>query len=1169
MAVTPSGLLKDVRDLAARIEADGRQVPCARTLTAIAELSGALQHDFNLAGVEPIRNKRSACEAKLARQLQYQKRTRSDVEEELQKLKGAKDRGMLRSDVLVKVCLSDPCFNRREVQELLSCDCRAVISASSIDRVRDAFAEMLKMLVRQKVAAQVAVGVSDSKDTPPVYVLHIHDEASMRFRSYDRVEVESFGGRCGGPVFSRGRYSKVQNNAITITTSPGAQPIEWLSELQPLSRKNGLTLATAIGASIEEVMKACTGELSGRKPLRFLHVLVGDGVNTNENSGKRLLQKFMLSGSADNNVQYRLLVWKCSSHQANLVVLVAIAGGLVANPLESNELCGTLSRLYKFLVPAYLDEFTAVLRNMVVATFRVCHDTFSEDTKRHQDTSQALVALYGDAVLPPALMRLRNRDLSSMEHLCPAGTDERVPRKDMFDLLLRLVWLVEEKPVITRFFLFAPCCFALLRMLLLGLPADVFSAGLLGLETESSKRLQAVKAFYSHPGTPKLLRRVCLCLRLTMFATSLAAKKKHRNADVPVIVALGRGEVQERTANLFATIVPLLTNDPVLDAADAFRALLLTLTHLVIRFDMYLRYPTKLWMLTRKYNQELYAIEILDFLHTDDKLLDAGYSALLKREAWSFGNNVEADAVGYMMSTAVQSELAGLFLVATANSLDVERKHALDKQFETTKVTGCATASRNCIIRRYLAVRRDALHSKLDVQRSAKSALTLNVRAIAFERNPEMFTRGRGKMRWEESVSGKDMKAIAHQGDEIALQQYIEEHRGELEAELSDRRHVAKCRAVAASALPLSQDEWLRHLDVNDEEFRGLLRNAHTARRVISERLQPDAEWGAAPRLYPQVCREHGHVPQWSHLKPEFYCFKQTDTFSLVCYVASIGHTVYACPLFSTPVHNEFDLVFQPSFHKSLQSIAVVFAKAGITDDAAAYKLWWVPQRFGIDRVTIRMDGAEPAVPPTRAKSKAKSSHEEHVEPEDDDEFEAFLEKVEGFAARDSDCDSLCSSQDTDQSSSDQANDSESNDEATMPKKAPGTYVVYTNGYFTFTDNKDYPDIKVRVLDRWCTKGFMGVSAKSKTVLPRSFGEERTDCKRSMWVLKAWMLWKSRTNDFCNQRAGRRRLFVKEQEDLRNLIVAASSETAPTSGDVTADSLIAKWAPLVLAPLML
>ena len=180
--------------------------------------------------------------------------------------------------------------------------------------------------------------------------------------------------------------------------------------------------------------------------------------------------------------------------------------------------------------------------------------------------------------------------------------------------------------------------------------------------------------------------------------------------------------------------------------------------------------------------------------------------------------------------------------------------------------------------------------------------------------------------------------------------------------------------------------------------------------------------------------------------------------------------------------------------------------------------------------------------PPTRAKkskSGSKRSHEEYVEEEDDAEFEAYMAKVEGFAARDSECDSLCSSEDTDQSSteeecSDEANHSESSDEAKMPRKAPGTHVVYSNSFFTFTDNPAFPDVKVRVLERWCTKDDMGVSAKSKTVVPAHFGEERSECQRSMWVLKAWMLWKSTTNDFCNLKPRRRRLFAKETLDLRN-----------------------------------
>ena len=66
----------------------------------------------------------------------------------------------------------------------------------------------------------------------------------------------------------------------------------------------------------------------------------------------------------------------------------------------------------------------------------------------------------------------------------------------MFDTLLRLTWLVEEKPVVTRFFLFTPCCFALFRMKLLSMPSCLFTAGVLAKESDSPERIAAVKAFY-------------------------------------------------------------------------------------------------------------------------------------------------------------------------------------------------------------------------------------------------------------------------------------------------------------------------------------------------------------------------------------------------------------------------------------------------------------------------------------------------------------------------------------------------------------------------------------------------------------------------------------------------------------------------------------------------
>ncbi len=83
-----------------------------------------------------------------------------------------------------------------------------------------------------------------------------------------------------------------------------------------------------------------------------------------------------------------------------------------------------------------------------------------------------------------------------MQHVAPHGANAGPIKKSMFDLLHRLIYLVEEKPVVTRFFLFAPCCFALLRMMLLDLPAGLLSVGTLNPEIESAKRLKLVKAFY-------------------------------------------------------------------------------------------------------------------------------------------------------------------------------------------------------------------------------------------------------------------------------------------------------------------------------------------------------------------------------------------------------------------------------------------------------------------------------------------------------------------------------------------------------------------------------------------------------------------------------------------------------------------------------------------------
>ena len=108
-----------------------------------------------------------------------------------------------------------------------------------------------------------------------------------------------------------------------------------------------------------------------------------------------------------------------------------------------------------------------------------------------------------------------------------------------------------------------------------------------------------------------------LCLRLTIYATSLTAKKG--SEEEPALVALGKGKAQEKTSRLFAHIVRRIPNDLALPPVETLLALLQTQGHLVIRFDQYRQFPTRLWELTRKHNPEGFAAACYDFLHSGEK----------------------------------------------------------------------------------------------------------------------------------------------------------------------------------------------------------------------------------------------------------------------------------------------------------------------------------------------------------------------------------------------------------------------------------------------------------------------------------------------------------------------------------------------------------------------
>ena len=70
-----------------------------------------------------------------------------------------------------------------------------------------------------------------------------------------------------------------------------------------------------------------------------------------------------------------------------------------------------------------------------------------------------------------------------------------------------------------------------------------------------------------------------------------------------------------------------------------------------------------------------------------------------------------------------------------------------------------------------------------------------------------------------------------------------------------------------------------------------------------------------------------------------------------------------------------------------------------------------------------------------------------------------------------------------------------------MPTSTP--YPVWQNDYFFLTDNRNYPDVRMSVKDRWKGDAHLGRPCGSKTLVPRHFGDDRHEADRVFIPLRA------------------------------------------------------------------
>ena len=690
-----------------------------RTLHALQALETAIRDEFDLLP-RPSKTGRSEEEADSRKRLQnalsYQKRRREDADARLRNFQGKKIGGVLNRTWFARLALSSPVVPSREFRQWcrsVALDGEAVISHSYVERSRDALCEVIKHLNREQLAGRAAVGIVAGSRLQ-IHMMHLHDEAAMTLKSYVDTEAASLQIGSGyRPQLRRGRASVVQNNYVSL--SLGGETMRWLTELQPLMKKNAPTLATAIIAVVQSVLDVVVAAAPASRgtslTVRLCHLLVGDGVSTNEAAAKRVLKHFREFRSARDGVrlEYTLLVWRCASHQGNLVVHVAICGCVVGEPVRNSDLCGTCVRLYKYLMVSYIEEFAANLRLYLLRSVELHVGTLDANIVSLRDQALRLQELYGHGVLPDELLEVYNIGLQCPLHACSPTALVEAVRRRFYDTLYKLVLLIEERPVVTRFWTFTNCVWALCRMKILDLPSDILSVGTVKPQEVFMKRLKAVGTYYNAPSTSSELRRVSLCLRLSNMAVSLTAQKSKRTAPtlanrLPLLVRLGNGEIIERTVQLFNELLGKLHFDSTLDITEAFTALLVTQTHIVIRFCRYQKFPTMLWTCSKTYNPVSYASACLDFLNCDASNLDCGYSLPLRQDAWRMAEGVEAEALAFLMRAEQQEEFDLIVEKAEVTTLDVERKHNLDRRSEKTgqRVISIGRASRNSMLEQYL-----------------------------------------------------------------------------------------------------------------------------------------------------------------------------------------------------------------------------------------------------------------------------------------------------------------------------------------------------------------------------------------------------------------------------------------------------------------------------------
>lgn len=337
------------------------------------------------------------------------------------------------------------------------------------------------------------------------------------------------------------------------------------------------------------------------------------------------------------------------------------------------------------------------------------------------------------------------------------------------------------------------------------------------LREQSQKRLKSFRKWYTCGDSLQDLKAACLSVRLTLLATSISSKTKQQE-ELPLLVRLGRCDVQTAASDALVENLRNMHKDAALDVDLCIQRQLPTSAMLIVRYARYSEeWPSLVWSLSIHFNPGDYINAMAEFLSTPVEKLDAGFGVPFHALVVELGP--AHVGIAFLCSVKVQKDIDGIIVKSGQMSLPVERKNNVAKQAVSAagKVAGLGHVSRNVILSSWQKGKDEILREALKNFKRWSKEKYISYSALAVQKYPEYFPRGRGHLHWEGHVDKELQSSLTFAGDPMRFRTVLDENRErwKQEAKAVRANAIHNLKLAAQQPLPRSNKALLEWMDDN------------------------------------------------------------------------------------------------------------------------------------------------------------------------------------------------------------------------------------------------------------------------------------------------------------------------------------------------------------------